>query len=66
MQEWEWPGSAGGAQSAVFAGHLFTSRLVSKIKKTIPPPSAGTVLGNYKGLPPLFISKQSEQLGNQV
>ena len=63
MQEWEWPG---GARSAEFAGHLFISTLVSKIKKTIPPTPAGTVLGNCKGLPPLFKSKQSEQLGNQV
>ena len=63
MLEWEWPGSAGGARSAEFAGHLFTSTLVSKIKKLSPPP-AGTVLGNLQSLPPLFKSKQSEQLGN--
>ena len=61
MQELEWLGSDGVARSAEFVGHLFT--LVSKINKTIP--LAGTVFGNCKGLPPLFKSKQSEQLGNQ-
>ena len=35
MQEWEWPGSAGGAQIAEFAEHLFTSTLVSKTRKMV-------------------------------
>ena len=32
MQEWEWPGSAGGARRAEFAGDLCTSTLIYIIK----------------------------------
>ena len=32
MQEWEWPGSAGGARRAEFAGDLCTSTLMYIIK----------------------------------
>ena len=80
MQEWEWPGSAGGARRSweCRSGSGLVVRRCSKgrvcwrsmyinsyvhheIKKVFPP--TGTVLGNRKGLPPLFKSKQREQHG---
>ena len=41
VQEWGWPGSAGGGRRAEFAGDLCTSTLVNKIKNSPAPASTG-------------------------